>query len=118
MLVFTKRSLHISDPRPDWDMGIGSGDIPRVAMNVRIGVRPRGWCNKQTFPYTPGFTDVYYKSSYIVTNNKRTSNMGPHVKPMQAAPSVVDVLTNASSLPRCCGFPQIPVKRCSMLGWL
>ena len=73
---------------------------------------------RQVVTRTPGFTDLYYQSSYIVANNKKTSNMGPGVKPLEAAPSVAGVLANASTLPRCCGLPQLPVKRCSMLGWL
>ena len=52
-LVFSKRTLHMSDPRPHLDPNrpdfIPVGQLQRLAMNVRIVVRPRRGARQMNF---------------------------------------------------------------------
>ena len=55
-LVFSKRTLHMSDPRPHLSGRVPVGQLRRLAMNVRVAIRPKRAA--KSMPVWLGHTDV------------------------------------------------------------
>ena len=103
VLMFTKRQLHFSDPRPVWRGAAKHGmDIDRLAFNVRFVLRPPGWANNRTIPFWS--KHLWWK----------------HVKARGdiSGPKSWVLAREGVKLPLHRGYEQVPIpNRFSMLNW-
>jgi len=98
VLVFSRRTLHLSDPRPIWHgLAADGGEIRRQAMHVRIALRPPGWGANRTLPFGPGH-GWWKRKGYTKPGPTQVANAG-------------------KQLGRHMGYDQVPVDRFTMLNF-